>query len=492
MAERDFRKITRHWPLWSVALLSLVGYIILGIWFPLRPYFNHSPSPDIRLLAPTLVDAAKYAGLIIVLTIFYWIAYRLVIRRKEGLSLVFVLAVAALFCVPLILAFPINATDVYRYFLRGRISQVHHENPYVVTVSSVADEPLAPLAGEWANETSPYGPIWELVASAATGLAPDNLWLSLLIFKGLMAIFFLLIAVLIWLILEDAPAPKRAGITLLWAWNPSLLLIFAMDGHNDSLMILWLLLGWLFMRRGRLSLGLLIMCLAPLTKPIGLIALPYFFLYGWRQFPERAAKVRYFVSTVIGGLVLLWLSFLPFGSPFELTQRLLSEAGSGGGFSPLALIILELRQRSFDPPIAQSTRMATLLFLILAIGLLWWTWRGRSPLRAAADIFAGYILQAFRFRIWYAVWPFPWLLLDHGAEVSSTPTSQARLAAGQVLLLTSQLSVLIYGHFRIELLGASQLRAHRAGVLFTFGLPLLVALAVFVYNARSRERHIEK
>jgi hypothetical protein len=175
-----------------------------------------------------------------------------------------------------------------------------------------------------------------------------------------------------------------------------------------------------------------------------------------------------------------------------LAQRLLSEAGSGGGFSPLALIILELREQSFDPPIDQTTRLATLLFALLAIWLLLRTWRGRSPLRAAADIFAGYIVQAFRFRIWYAVWPFPWLLLDRGRESGSTPAGQARLAAGLTLLLTSQLSVLIYGHLRIEIFGASHLRAHRAGVLFTFGLPLLVALVVAVYNARLRERHKEK
>jgi hypothetical protein len=422
----------------------------------------------------------------------YWIAYRLVARREKGLSLPAILGVAALFCIPLILAFPINATDVYRYFIRGRISQVHHENPFIVPVADLADEPYAVLAGEWAGETSPYGPIWEVVASLATGLAPDNLWLSLLFFKFLAVALFLLIGGLIWLALEDVSASRRAGLTLLWAWNPSLLLIFAMDGHNDALMITWLLLGWLIMKRGRIQLGMIVLLLAPLTKPIGLLAIPYFFIFGWRQLAEQVAKFRYLATTVVGGVAILWLSFLPFGSPFDLAQRLLSEAGSGGGFSPMALMILELRELGFDPPIDQSTRLAALLFALLAIWLVLRTWHGRSPLRAAADIFAGYIVQAFRFRIWYAVWPFPWLLLDHGSESGSTPAGQARLAAGLTLLLTSQLSVLIYGHLRIEIFGASHLRAHRAGVLFTFGLPLLVALVVAVYNARLRERHKEK
>jgi hypothetical protein len=461
-------------------------------WFPLRPYYNHYPSPDIRLLAPTLADAGKYAALLLLLTGIYIIAYRLVTRRKKGLPLAAILGVAALFCIPLILAFPINATDVYRYFISGRISHVHHENPFVVSVATLPDEPYADLAGEWAGETSPYGPIWEGVASLTSGLAPENLWLGLLFFKFLAVALFLLIGGLIWLVLKDISAPRRAALTLLWAWNPSLLFIFAMDGHNDGLMITWLLLGWLIMKRGRIQLGIFILLLAPLTKPIGILAIPYFFIFGWHQLADQATRIRYLVTTVVGGLVILRLSFLPFGSPLDLAQRLLSEAGSGGGFSPLALIILELREWGFDPAIEQSTRLATLLFVLLAIWLLWRAWHGRSPLRAAADIFAAYIVQAFRFRIWYAAWPFPWLLLDHGSESGSTPASKARLVAGLTLLLTSQLSVLIFGHLRIEIFGASHLRAHRAGVLFTFGLPLLVALFVAVYNARLRERHIEK
>ncbi len=174
----------------GVTLLSLVGYLLLAIWFPLRPYYNHSPSPDVRQLAPTLADGGKYAALLLLLTGLYWIAYQMVTRRKKGLSLAAILAVAALFCLPLIMAFPINATDVYRYFIRGRISQVHHENPFDVSVAALTDEPYAALAGEWAGETSPYGPIWEVVASLVTGLTPDNLWLGLLFFKCLAVVSF--------------------------------------------------------------------------------------------------------------------------------------------------------------------------------------------------------------------------------------------------------------------------------------------------------------
>jgi hypothetical protein len=467
--------------------LSLSGYIALRLWFPLGPYVNRFPSPDVRTLAPTLNDALVYAGLLCALFLLYLLAYRLVQRLESRAALIMVFLSAAIFCIPLLSAFPVNATDIYRYFIRGRISSVHSENPFLVTVAELDEEPYALLAGEWANETSPYGPLWELTASAVTRLTPDDLTAGLLSFKAIAALAFLAGGLLIWLILSDAPPTRRTAQALLWLWNPALLLIFAMDGHNDSLMLGWLLLGWLLVSRGQIHLGMVVALLAPLTKPIALLALPYFFLAGWRQLPDRRGKIRYLLLTGVSALALAWLAFLPFGSPLDLAQRLLGEASSGGGFTPLAFFILEAREAGFDMPATPAIRVLSGLFIIFAVCLLWFTWRGRPALRSVADIFAGYILQAFRFRIWYAAWTFPWLVLDHGQAGDSKAVSRGRLAAGVTFLLTSQLSVLIYGQIRSELLGNSHLRAHRAGIAFTFVLPLLVGL-IIAYGTRSRDR----
>jgi alpha-1,6-mannosyltransferase len=477
---------------WLLALLTLAGYVALSLWFPLRPYFNHSPSPDIRSLAPSLRDAFIYALLLCVLYGLYGLAYRHIRHGHNRLSTAAVLLAAAAYCVPLILTFPINAADAYRYFIRGRISSVHRQSPFEVPVADLANEPYAPLAGEWATETSPYGPLWELAAASITSLVPDNLWLGLLLFKGLAATSFLLVGALIWLSMPDVSQPRRKALLLLWAWNPSLLLIFAMNGHNDAFMLTWLALGWLLMARNQLQFGMITMLLAPLVKSTGLLPLPFFFIACWKMLPNRIARLRFLTVTILAGLALVLIAFLPFGSPIPLIQRLLSIAGSGGGFSPLPWIILEARARGLDPSIQLAIQLGSLLLILLALWLLWQTWRGRSPLKAAADIFAGFIIQAFHFRIWYAVWPFPWLLLDRGQIEEDDPPSKARLAAGLTFLFTSQLSVLVYGQIRTELLGSSQLRAHRAGIFLTFLIPLLTGLAVAAYSARSRDRRTGK
>jgi hypothetical protein len=323
-----------------------------------------------------------------------------------------------------------------------------------------------------------------------TTIAPDNLPLALLLFKTVAAACHLLIGVLIWLSLKDKPAALRDGRTILWLWNPALLLIFAVDGHNDGLMLLWLALGWLLMSRERFQWAMVVLILAPLSKPISLLALPFFFLAALRRVVGWQARIRFFVITAVSWLALVWIVFLPFGPPLSLAQRLLVEAGSGGEFSFLALIFLVARDVTGFTITAASIQLATQiaagLFLILAVGLLWRGWRGRSPLRGTADIFIGYLVQSFVFRVWYTVWPFPWLLLDTAEDKNESiagqffslrrlGTAEGRMYAGFWFLFTAQLSVLIYGQLRISLLQGQHLYAHLIGIPITFLLPLLLA-----------------
>jgi alpha-1,6-mannosyltransferase len=477
-------------PLWLPGLLSLGGYGIMALWFPLVPHAAEHPTRDVRSFAPTLAAGLAYAGLLCLLFgLQYWL-YRQVKERAGCLGLRAILLTGALYALPLLFTYPITATDLYRYFIRGRVAVVHQADPFSVPVSDLADEPYRELAGEWATDTSPYGPLWELIAGRVVAAVPDDPALALLLFKGLAVAAFLASAALIWSLSVQSGRARQAALTALWAWNPALLLTFAVNGHNDGLMILWLLLGWWLIRRGRCQWGLLVALLGPLTKPIALLALPFFVLAAWRQVSPAWARWRLLLATAVAGAALAWLAFLPFGAPLALARRLLSESGSGGGFSPVAALILLGRALGGDPPVEVYVNIGTGVFGLLALWLLWRTWRGRTALRGAADIFAAYVAQAFRYRIWYAAWPFAWLLLDHAEADGPPAVSAARLAAGQTFLLASQLSVVLYGQIRVSMLGGSMVAAHLIGVPFTFLAPLVAAAAVFYARSHGRRRGI--
>lgn len=467
-------------PLANLPLLttfSLIGYLLLLWLFPLIPSYNHTPLSDVRTFTPSLAAGLGYALLLIGLYGLYGLAYRHV--QRQSLSLAAILLTTAVFALPLLVTYPINANDVYRYYIRGRITTIYEASPYTQPPANFANDPYLPLAGEWDEATSPYGPVWELTAAALTRLAPDNLLAGLLLFKLLGLVLHLATAVLIHHTLTPQPAASRTAATLLWAWNPALLLFFVTDAHNDALMIFWLVLGSACLTRSaphsplRHSASFLPFLLAALTKPIALLALPFFFLFSLHQLGSWRQRGMYVGLTAVSTPLLLWLTFLPFGSPLALAQRLLSEASAGGGFSPTVLVILVNRALGGTLAVATVSRIALLLFGLAALWLLWRSINGRSPLPATADIFFAYILQALNFRIWYLTWPFAFLILNAAQQPS--PSSQYRLRVGFWLLLTAHLSVLIHSHLRLDLLGSSHLWGHLIAIPFTFLVPFALA-----------------
>ncbi|MCA9995764.1 MAG: polyprenol phosphomannose-dependent alpha 1,6 mannosyltransferase MptB, partial [Anaerolineales bacterium] len=261
--------LTPYTPLPTLFFLTLLGYLLLLRLFPLIPRYNQTPLADVRTFTPSLGAGLAYGLLLLALYGLYGLAYqrlqtsqkdhakaqrrkdklvlfaplRLCVKFFNSASLPFILLTTAVFALPLLFTYPINANDVYRYFIRGRITAVYATSPYSQPPASFATDPYLPLAGEWADATSPYSPVWELTAAAITHLAPDNLLLGLLLFKLLGLGLHLLTAVLIHHILKPQPTHNRLAATLLWAWNPALLLFFVTDAHNDTLMLLWLTLG---------------------------------------------------------------------------------------------------------------------------------------------------------------------------------------------------------------------------------------------------------
>jgi hypothetical protein len=195
--------------------------------------------------------------------------------------------------------------------------------------------------------------------------------------------------------------------------------------------------------------------------------------------------------TGLAALILTGLAFWPLGSPLPLVERLLSEARTGPGFSPAALLILQAQNLGYTVSTESLLRTTSILFGLLILWLLWRTWTGRSPLRGAADTFFGYVYQALRYRIWYAAWPLAWLILDSGRSDESDLAARARLAAGQTMLFASQVSVLIYGQIRSELFGRSHRYAHSVAIPAVFILPLVLATMVWVISKRQGKAQAE-
>ncbi len=451
---------------WLTAVALFIGTFLLARAYPLIPYFDHVPTVDGRFFAPSLGGGLFYLLLLCWLFGMYGLAVRLLKRLADPPRLWQLSAATIFIGIPLIFTYPLNANDIYRYFIRGRISAVYEKNSFTTGPADFPADPYLPYAGEWAEETTPYGPVWEMAAWGITSVTPHNLLAALLAFK----LFGLLLHTAIgWLTARSSLHPARTF--LLWAWNPALLLIFVMNGHNDALMLFWLMLGCWLIHRDKVTIGFIVMMLAPLTKIIGLLPLPFFFISIMLGLENGSSRLKFLLITLISGAGLSFLTFLPFGSPLDLLWRLLREAGDGAGFSPMTLFVMAARAAGWPLSLASLSNAGLIALALFALFLLWKGVNGRSPLRNSTDIFLGYLAQALNYRIWYAAWPFPWLI----ADLDESKASQARLTFGLWFLFTSQLSVFIYTYFRIYFLNGDQLWTHVVGVLFTFGLPFGVS-----------------
>lgn len=151
------------------------------------------------------------------------------------------------------LAPPTLSIDVFSYLAEGY--QVNQgENPYRTPVLSVAATPYGREleAHGWlpVHGISAYGPLWLRLEAAAQRGARD-VATQVRLLKVPVALSGILSAWLIWAILGvTAPGQQLFG-TVLYLWNPLVILEFAGDGHNDAPMLMLLLLAVLLLVKNR-------------------------------------------------------------------------------------------------------------------------------------------------------------------------------------------------------------------------------------------------
>ncbi|MCA9928556.1 MAG: hypothetical protein KC419_08765, partial [Anaerolineales bacterium] len=158
--------------IWLTTAVTAVGYLLIRLWFPLPPYFNRVPQLDLRAFSPSLSAGFGYGLLLLILFGVYWQTFQW--ARQHMVAPAFIVGSTLFFGLLLLNSYPINATDVYRYVIRGRVAAVYGQSQFVVPPDAFPNDRFAHFAGEWSGETSPYGPVWEGIATAVAAVSQDN------------------------------------------------------------------------------------------------------------------------------------------------------------------------------------------------------------------------------------------------------------------------------------------------------------------------------
>jgi alpha-1,6-mannosyltransferase len=428
-----------------IAGLSAVVYLLIfGLPFPLSQYYNTIPPVDYSKLTHYSVGgvAAYVVGLALLFGLYLW-ALRLVMPKNDEASPLaiggrFVIVTGAALAALLLFSYPVDAIDVFVYAIYTRGWGLYGLNPLATAPAQFpANDPWVGLAAEWASAPSPYGPVWQVLALGAYFAGGDFLR-QVYALKVLLSLAYLGSATLIYLILKQRQPRWAVAGTIAFAWNPLVLLEVAQNGHNDIVMIFFLLAAvWALLHSSHpersaakskdviyLLLVCLFLALSILTKFITIVVVPFFLLalmMRGQRWPDRIARLIG-SSLLIGALVVI--GRLPLWPGWE-TWALVQGADSAGR-SILALIILSVKDLIGLETAFPASRL--LLWAIFAPIYLYCLWRMIAVIRRDSSkrreaietqtiassfltLFWLLLLMMPLFHAWYIVWSFPLAVL---------------------------------------------------------------------------------
>ena len=332
-------------------------------------------------------------------------AYLTALHAARGLSargLRAALALAVLWRVALVPAFPLLSDDVFRYVWEGRV-QVHGGNPYAWDDRPESPRWEAMRDGVWRTVThkeytAVYPPLWEMACGLVVRLHDSVTAMKAFVVACELA----LLALLARMLRRRGLPPERL---LILAWSPLALVEVAGSGHNDAAGALLLTASLAALDRGDGLGAALAAALGAQTKLLpALVAASW-----WRRFRwwHVVAAIDLFLLLIVPYAAAgpgLWMSLRKYGRYWLFNQTL---------FDPLATVAGD-----HEGGVRLAGALLAALVLFLAA-------RKADPVAAALLVVAASIVLAPNVLPWYALWFLPFLVLkDAPAALLFTGTVQ--------------------------------------------------------------------
>ena len=215
-------------------------------------------------------------------------------RKSSGLTVPAIVTFSAIALVAALSMPVVFSSDVYAYAAYGSLA-AHGVSPYAHTAITVQDPLLRAAVWQWTNPLPAcvYGPlfVWiaqlAVTATAAFGVAAQLFTLRLVSSAALLAC-----APLVFLAFRGFRTEQRVAVAAGIALNP-VAIWSAAEGHNDALMLVAVLLGFIAVRKFGYFIGAFLIASSALIKASGAAAALILAMFAW---PNRSR----FVS-VLGG-----------------------------------------------------------------------------------------------------------------------------------------------------------------------------------------------
>src|SRR5579872_5938013 len=289
-----------------------------------------------------------------------------------------IMSVTALISIIFLFAPAVMWPQVFLYGLYGRMVTVLHVNPYAPAHVLVPGNLLYNVIAPGQIGPAPYGPLWLDLSLPVTLLARNSVANLLLGFRLFGLLVHLANSLLLWQILGRLRAERRIAGTLLYAWNPVVLLLGIAEMHYELVVILCILLASYFYLRRAYLLGWICVLLAALMNPLCLLPLPLFLriLAKETRGMQRGQRALWWLLLAGLSLITVGLAYYPYWP------------GQG-----IAIITTQLRQ-AFIPATAINSLDAAIQHLQLNARAIAWialplTWNVLAAIVAGSILLLG-------------------------------------------------------------------------------------------------------
>lgn len=218
--------------------------------------------------------------------------------------------------------------DPIDYVMRGRILALHDGNPYRDVAIDYPSDPFVEFGDRrWKHMPLPYGPLVANLQGVIAWLANllpvgprVELITALVLFKLVFAGALVACAVVAARIAAHMHAGRGAWAFVAVLWNPLLLNDCLANAHNDSLVLLCVLLAILAAMSSRFGGMVVALCLGVMTKVVPAVLGPIWLVTAWRRGKLPQVAIALLICAAIVGAFYLQF-FVEVGYAATLEQQ---------------------------------------------------------------------------------------------------------------------------------------------------------------------------
>lgn len=293
-----------------------------------------------------------------------------------------------------LLAPPLLSADIFGYVGFGRLSALHHLDPYVFGTGAVPSDPIRTYL-RWRDARSAYGPLFTVLSEV---LVPLGIAGAVWSFKAIAFAASLATVAMVWRIAERRGIDPRFPAALV-GLNPIVLAFEVGGGHNDALVVAITVAGIALMERRRAAAGGGAFVIGAALKITPALLLPYAFL-------GHPSQRRSVVAGAVAGLCAAGaVAFAVLGP--HTTGFLSTLPGAHGGVAAHS-VPNELSRWLTGTALSPAGRTVANVLTALAIAAtLWRAWRGADWITCAGWATLALLLGTVWLLPWYVTWLTP-------------------------------------------------------------------------------------